>query len=165
MATSKKPRKKYRPKPVLRNPLGYVLESLTPVREHDPDVMTLRIRHSQAMVALLQGRARKPDMDTLIAMCNMTEALHEMGYGVDCDGVCEAGKQAIASIAQRATKHGRFTPSGPEVASLNTLLELHDAQMDILTVRDMERAINRINTRLRTGKDTVLLPTAPEHLL
>jgi hypothetical protein len=117
------------------------------------------------MVALLQGRARKPDMDTLISMCNMTEALHEMGYGVDCVGVCAAGKQALVSIAQRAAKHGRFTPSGPEIASLNTLLELHDAQMDILTVRDMERAINRINTRLRTGKDTVLLPTAPEHLL
>lgn len=164
MGTTKKPRKKYRPKPVLSNPLGYVLESMTPIRDHDYDLVALKIKNSEAMVSLLHGTATKHDMDTLVAMSNMTEALWEMGHGKEYQNVCIDGRYALLSIAHRAIKHGRFTPTGPEITMLNTLMELHDAQMDVITVKDMEQALVLVKKKLAAGKDTVKLPPVPDHL-
>jgi hypothetical protein len=164
MGTTKKPRKKYRPKGIIRDPMAYVMESMTPVRDHDYDLVALKIKNSEAMVSLLRGTATKHDMDILIAMSNMTEAFWEMGFGKEYQNVCTEGRYALLSIAHRATSHGRFTPTGPEITMLNTLMELHDAQMDVITVKDMEQALLLVKKKLRAGKDTVKLPAVPEQL-
>jgi hypothetical protein len=164
MGSSAKPRKKYRPKPVLVNPVGYVLESLMPVRNHDFDMVALKIKNSEAMVALLQGRAKKPDMNILIAMSNIVEALWGLGFGGEFKDVSIHGKTALLSIVQRATTHGRFTPTGVEIKMLNELMELHDAQMEVITVKDMEKAVAVVRKRLSSDKHTVKLPTVPDHL-
>ena len=52
-------RSKYRPKPVLANPLGYVIESMTPVAKHDSYLVDLKIKNSEAMYALLHGTAHR----------------------------------------------------------------------------------------------------------
>ena len=149
---------------MLSNPLGYVLESLTPVRNHSFPLTELKIKNHLAMSMLVRGQAKKDDMDKLVAMSNMTEALCALGFGKEYQNVCIDGRYAILSIANRATKHGRFTPTGPEITMLNTLMELHDAQMEIITVKDMEKALDIVRTKLRLDKDTVKLPPVPEHL-
>lgn len=164
MGTTKKPRKKYRPKPVLSNPLGYVLEGMTRVADHDFPLVDLKIENHMAMSMLVKGQAKKDDMDKLVVMSNMTEALWELGFGKEYQNVCIDGRYAILSIINRAQQHGRFTPTGPEITMLNTLMELHDAQMEIITVKDMEKALDVVRTKLRLGKDTVKLPPIPEHL-
>jgi hypothetical protein len=164
MGTTKKPRKKYRPRAVLKNPVGYVVESVTPLQNHDFPLTTLKIKHSQAMLALLQGRAKKYDVDILTSMCNMVEALLEMGFGTQYKYAHEHGKYALIRIASRATVHGRFTPTGEEITMLNKLVELHDAQLEIITVRELEKAVALVESRLRRGKDTVKLPTVSDHL-
>jgi len=164
MGTTKKPRKKYRPKPVLQNPVGYVLESMMPIRNHDFPLVDLKIKNHMAMTMLLQGKAKKDNMDKLIALSNVSEALWELGFGKEYQNVCVDGRYAILSIVNRATKHGRFTPTGPEITMLNTLMELHDAQMEVITVKDMERALDLVKAKLRGSKDTIKLPPVPEHL-
>jgi len=164
MGNTKKPRKKYRPKPVLQNPVGYVLESMVPLRNHDFPLVDLKIKNHMAMTMLLQGKAKKDDMDKLIALSNMSEALWELGFGKEYQNVCIDGRYALLSIINRATQHGRFTPTGPEITMLNTLMELHDAQMEVITVKDMERALEVVKMKLRHGHDTIKLPPVPEHL-
>ena len=155
-------RSKYRPKPVLVNPLGYVIESMTPVTKHENFLLDLKIKNSEAMVALMQGHATKADMDILIAMSNVTEALHQMGFGAEYQDVCLNGRVAILSVVIRAGKHGRFTPTGPEIQLLNLLMELHDAQMDIVTVRDIEKALALVKFKIQYDKDTIKLAKVPE---
>lgn len=157
-------RSKYRPKPVLMNPLGYVIESMTPVAHHESYLVDLKIKNSEAMYSLLHGTATKNDINILIAMSNMTEALHQMGFGKEYQDVCVEGRFAILSIVQRARKHGRFTPTGPEIQMLNLLMELHDAQMDIVTVRDIEKALALARHKIDHSKDTIKLPPIPETL-
>lgn len=164
MGTTKKPRKKYRPKPVLQNPVGYVLESMMPIRNHDFPLVDLKIKNHMAMTMLLQGKAKKDDMDKLIALSNVSEALWELGFGKEYQNVCTEGRFALLSIINRAVQHGRFTPTGPEITMLNTLMELHDAQMDVITVKDMERALDLVRAKLRGSKDTIKLPPIPDHL-
>lgn len=164
MGATRKPRKKYRPRPVLRDPLGYVVDSVTYLSTNNFPLVDLKIKHSQAMCALLQGTAKKYDIDKLIAMCNITEALWEMGFGKEYKEVFVGGKCAILAIVDRATKHGRFTPTGPEIGMLNLLMQLHDAQLDIITVKDMEKAIRTVETRLKHKHKVVRLPSVPDSL-
>ena len=53
MGTTKKPRKKYRPKPILSNPLGYVLEIIT-VKDMEKalDVVRTKLRLGKDTVKL-----------------------------------------------------------------------------------------------------------------
>jgi hypothetical protein len=151
-----KKRSKYRPRPVLINPLGYVLESMKPVAHHDQYLIDLKIKNNQAMVALLRGEAVYSDIDTLIAMSNIVEALYKLGFGDEYKDVTVDGREAIISIVHRATDIKRFTPTGLEIQALNLLMELHDAQMDVITIKDMERALDYIKLKMSQHKATRL---------
>lgn len=157
-------RSKYRPKPIIMNPLGYVMESMKPVTHHESYLVDLKIKNSEAMYSLLHGTATKADTDTLIAMSNVTEALHQMGFGKEYQDVCVGGRFAILSIVDRAKNHGRFTPTGPEIQMLNLLMELHDAQMDIVTIRDIEKGLALAKHKIAHSKDTIKLPPISETL-
>ena len=150
-------RSKYRPKPMLVNPLGYVLESMKPVAYHDQYLIDLKIKNNQAMVALLQGKATYDDMDMLIAMSNVTEALCQLGFGDEHKSITVDGREAIIGIVHRSTNIKRFTPTGLEIQALNLLMELHDAQMDVVTLKDMDAAIALVREEYRLKKMTPIL--------
>ena len=146
-------RSKYRPKPILQNPLGYVLESLTPVSQHDSYLIDLKIKNHMAMKNLTHGNATKDDMDKLIAMNNVTHALLRMGFGTEFKQYMDAGREALYAVCSRgAATKTKFLCRGPEITALNALLELHDAQMDVVTIGDMEKAIALVEHEQKTGK-------------
>ena len=156
-------RSKYRPRRVLLDTMAFVQESLTPVALHDTYLLDLKITNSMAMAALMKGTATKRDMDVLVAMSNIVEALYELGFGRQYQDVATEGRYAILSIVYRAVERLRFVPTGEDVKRLNTLMELHDAQMDAITIADMERAISLAKRRI-AAKDSVALPPVPEVL-
>ncbi len=158
-----KKRSKYRPRRVLLNTMAFVQESLTPVALHDTYLLDLKIVNSMAMASLMKGTATKRDMDALVAMSNIVEALYELGFGRQYQDVATEGRYAILSIVYRAVERLRFVPTGEDVKRLNTLMELHDAQMDAITIADMERAISLAKRRI-SSKDSITLPTVPEVL-
>jgi hypothetical protein len=149
-------RSKYRPKAALVNPVAYVIESLKPVAFHESYLIDLKIKNSEAMVALLRGNATHDDLDLLVAMSNVTEALYQLGFGEDYKDVAIDGREAILRIVYRAVERKRFIPTGPEIQALNRLMELHDAQMDVITIKDMERALQFIDTKMRHKQATNL---------
>jgi hypothetical protein len=149
-------RSSYRPKATLVNPIAYVIESLKPVAFHESYLIDLKIKNSEAMVALLRGNATHDDLDLLVAMSNVTEALYQLGFGEDYKDVAIDGREAILRIVYRAVDHRKFTPTGPEIQALNRLMELHDAQMDVITIKDMERALQFIDTKMRHKEATNL---------
>lgn len=165
MPTSAKPRKKYRPKTRLVNPIDYVLEGFGPL-ERAPDnyLLNLKLTNHSAMTELLAGRATRKHMNQLIALSNMCEALQRMGFGTDYKEVAVEGRFAILSIIFRAVEKLKFVPTGTEINMLNTLMELHDALMDVVTVSDMEKAILLAKKEIRSKKAFVV-PSYPKELL
>lgn len=155
-------RSKYRPKGIIANPVAYVMESLVPVAKHESYLLDLKIKNSGAMAALFRGSATRDDMDALIAMSNITEALYQLGFGREYGEVCIGGREAIIAITHRATQHGRFVPTGTEITKLNLLMELHDAQMDVITIKDMERALAYARQQFATKKGVTYLPAVKE---
>jgi hypothetical protein len=154
---------KYKPKPVLQNPLGFVLDSIAPITAHGGYLVELQLKNSNAMLNLMQGRATKQDMNMIIAMSNIVEALCDLGFGKQYANVAVDGREAIIGIVMRAVDKLRFVPTGPEIQALNTLMELHDEQMQIITVGDMDRAIAHAKELLRNKRATVL-PEPPKEI-
>jgi len=155
--SNSKPRKQYKPRPQILSPLGYVLEGLESVKSHESYMRTLKIRNSAAMVALLQGKATKLDMNVLVAMSNMVEVFCSMGFGKEYVDVSTQGRTAVLGIIFRAVEKMRFVPKGEEIKALQDLVELHDQQMDVITVNELDAALT--TARKRVGqKDTIKLP-------
>ena len=145
-------RSKYRPKGVRLDVMGYVMESMTPVAMHDSFLIDLKIKNHSAMASLTQGRAVRADIDTLIAMSNICEALYRMGFGREYDDVVRHGSDALYAVGKRGAETGRFILRAEEMTALNTLMELHDAQMDVINIRDMEHAFKIVDAEYRARK-------------
>lgn len=145
-------RSKYRPKGLIMNPMAYVIESMTPVAKHDTFLVDLKIRNHMALTNLTQGKATRTDMDELIAMANVTEALSRLGFGKEHGDITQDGLDALHAVGKRGAESGRFILRAPEMAALNLLMDLHDAQMDVITVKDMERGFKLVDEEYRQRK-------------
>ena len=145
-------RSKYRPRAVLQNPVGYVLESLKPVAQHEQYLVELKIKNHLAMTTLTKGEATRSDIDTLIASVNIVEALYRMGFGKEYADVVHNGLEALRSVGKRGAESGRFILKADEMNALNLVMELHDAQMDLNTIKDMDKAIELVKEEFRQRK-------------
>ena len=147
-------RSKYRPKPVIINPMGYVVESMTPVALHESFMVDLKITNHMAMAALVQGNATKADINVLINALNITESLWRLGFGEEYRGVVDAGLRALRSVGARGVGSDKFVPVAVEMDALNEAMELHDAQLEVITVRDMERAVRIVHDEVKYKRAT-----------
>jgi hypothetical protein len=135
----------YRPRDKLVNPVAYVVEGLKPVKEHDSYLIDLKIKNHGAMSNLTRGLADKEDVNTLINMVNVVEALYRLGFGREYGDVVKDGLDALHDMGKRGVQTGRFILKAQEMSHLNLIMELNDAQMDLITIKDMEKAIDLVN--------------------
>ena len=150
-------RSKYRPKKVLVNPVGYVLEGMTPLVQHHDSLLNLKLKHHTAMFNLTQGVATRDDMDRLINMANMTEALYRLGFGTEYKEIVSAGLASLLAVARRGAESNRFILKAVEMKAINELIELHDAQMEVIAIKDIDRAIALVeNEKKHKRMDNVI---------
>jgi hypothetical protein len=145
-------RSKYRPRDKLVNPVAYVIEGLTPVKEHDSYLMDLKIKNHGAMTALTQGQADRGQIDFLINMSNNAEALCIMGFKQEYVELIIEGSDALLEVGRRGANTGSFVLRAEEMNAINLLMQIHDEQMDLITVRQMEKAIEIVNTAIQQRK-------------
>lgn len=150
-------RSKYKPKPVLVNPVGFVVENLSPVSSNVAFMVDLKIKNHAAMDSLTKGVATRADIDTLIAMGNMTEAFARMGFGSGYSSIVKEGLLALRAVGARGAGVGRFILKAPEMATLNEFMELHDAQLEVVTLKDMNTAVALVHEEYRLRKMTPIL--------
>ena len=145
-------RSKYRQRDKLVNPVAYVIEGLTPVKEHDSYLMDLKIKNHGAMTALTQGQADRGQIDFLINMSNNAEALCIMGFKQEYVELIIEGSDALLEVGRRGANTGSFVLRAEEMNAINLLMQIHDEQMDLITVRQMEKAIEIVNTAIQQRK-------------
>ena len=125
-------------------------------------MIDLKIKNHDAMAALTQGRATRNDIETLINMVNVTEALYRLGFGADYADVVKQGLDALHELGKRGAQAGRFVVKAQEMTALNTIMELHDAQMEIITIKDMEKAIDLVHKEFAKGKMRAIVKKGEE---
>jgi hypothetical protein len=141
-------RSKYRPRDTLVNPVAYVVEGLKPVKEHDSYLMDMRIKNHGAMTALTQGQADEAQINFLIHMSNISEALCIMGFKQEYVELILEGSDALLQVGRRGVATRRFVLKAEEMNAINLLMQINDEQMDMITIRDMENAIELVNKTL-----------------
>jgi hypothetical protein len=146
-------RSKYRPKGVLPDPMTWLLAGMKPFKDA-PYSVDLRIKNHGAIDALRRGVATKDDMDVLIGAFNMTEAFVRLrpDLGVDWADEIKAGMDALYAVSKRGAESMRFILKASELVAMNLLMEIHDAQLDQTTVKDLEEAMDIVKEEHRLKK-------------
>lgn len=133
--------------------MAYVLSGLKKFNNVSVAV-DLRIKNHAAMDALRRGDATRDDIDVLIGAFNMCEAyiMLKPELGRDWHEEIAAGLDALHSVGKRGVEMGRFILTAKELTAMNLVMEIHDAQLDQTTVRDMEQAMDIVNKEYRAKR-------------
>ena len=80
-----------------------------------------------------------------------------MGFGQDYGEIIADALQSIRTLARRGVERGSFVMRAEEIKAINDLLELHDAQLEVIVLKDMERAIELVNKEYEAKRVTTIL--------
>lgn len=144
-------RSKYKPKGVRLDTMAWIMSGMQKAADvGGGSIITQnRIKNHIAIEALRKGEATIDDMDAIINAFNVTEALAIKGIGADYRAEIKAGQDAVYSIGTRSAVKGRYVLTGPELSAINTTMEVHDAQLDICTVAELEEALDFVWEEIR----------------
>jgi hypothetical protein len=152
-----KKRSKYKPKGVRLDNMAWVQSGLKRVDEVSASA-TIKIRNHDAMNTLRLGSATRAEIDIIINALNIAEALAQRGVGSDWMPELRAAQDALYTLARRGLT-SRFIVRGDELTALNLAMEIHDAQLETVTVRQLEAAMNFVNETVRLKKARPIVET------
>lgn len=150
MASNKKPLKKYRPRPQIQDPLTYVLSGFK-LPERSKTLKVQLINHG-AMHSLTAGTGTRDDWQYVCNALNVAVVLAEMGIGDEYLPQIKEAMAAHAECGKRLYVHGRAVYTGPQLTAVNLGVEIHDAQLEVANVAQMEKAHIEVTRRLHAGK-------------
>lgn len=158
MRSKPKKRMKYPPGARLNNPVAWVIENISPIdtAEDGQYLINLKLKNHSALGALMEGNGTKPILRDVVAMFNMSRSLLLMGFGVDQTDIILTAEKGIREYTERIQRTGSYTLKASDITMLKDLLELHDAQMEVVTVGDVQKAIDNAKREFRGGKCTRL---------
>jgi len=155
-------RSKYRPKGLISDPLSYVLNGMKTVGSISAGT-DLMIKNHSCLDAIRRGEATRDDIDVVIAALNMTEALALMHIGEDWQVEIRAAQDALFAVGSRGAETGRFILRGPELKALNLGMEIHDAQLAVSTVAELEKAIDLVRKTIVSKKARPIIARKEKH--
>ena len=145
-------RSKYKPKLCLADPLAFALESSQLLIEHSPEmVLEWKIKNTVSFGNLMRGEASRKDIDNLVSARNITEALLVVCGVKEDDGTLARSACALIEICDRYAQ-GKKALRASEIQSIRDLLPLHDELMDVVTVKQFEKALAYARKEIRAGK-------------
>ena len=150
-------RSKYKPKGVRLDNMAWVQSGLRRV-EDVSESATIKIRNHDAMNTLRLGDATKVEIDIIISALNIAEALARGGVGSDWLPELRAAQDHLLALAKRGLT-SRFVVRGDELTALNMAMEIHDAQLEAVTVQQLETAMDIVRETVRLRKARPIVET------
>lgn len=145
-------RSKYRPRGVIVDTMAHVSVGLKPLSEIDDALVILRIKNHDALASIAQGKGTSADVHVVIAALNMAEALIMQNVASAYKEQLRHGQDALKSMATRGRElGGRFVCTGQELTAINWAMEIHDAQLEVISVAQLETAIRKVAAIVRSG--------------
>lgn len=154
MAKNKKPRKAYKPKPVIANPVEHALTSVKLIKCDIDKAQNLVLPAYSSLVDLKEGNGTELHLNNLAYVYNRVEALWRLGFGKEHEKIMKSAKEAILSCSLRAVVVGGYRPTKQEIEAFEGLLDLHDALIEVVTVADLRKANQLIDRIVSSGGAT-----------
>lgn len=149
MRNTKRPRKAYRQKEIVQNPLNFYFGGLKRIDgEH---LQTLNIKSHKALADMATGHGNREAFDLIIGAINMANIMCERGIGDEYRAEMLAARDAMMEVRERYFQIGRFVLKGEEMKTLTLAMEIHDAQLEASRVIDVERAADEVVRRVKHG--------------
>jgi hypothetical protein len=148
-----KPRKKYKPKPVRLDAVTWVINGFRNISQTGDAVLHLKIKNHESLECLRKGEATRIDIDTIISAFNIAEALARMQIGDDYAKEIKAGQDALLAVAKRGvSRDEKFILKAAELSAINLVMEIHDAQLEITTIGELEKAMDIVAKEIKARK-------------
>ena len=149
---------KYKPKGVRLDTLNYVITGITKVSAKESEYVTMHLKNMSALDSLAKGTASKPEMDIVIGVINVAEALCELGVGVEYHQLVLDASSALYDACKRSFEiNDRFICRGSELSAIKTGYEVHEAQLEVTTIGMLDKALDVIDKTIRGQKATVIV--------
>ena len=142
---------KYKPKGVRLDNLSWIKAGFQKVGNLPKAGVGLKLKNHIALDAIMKGEADRSHIDDMIAAFNISEALYRVNPDLGRDYAKEIrdAQDAIFSLGKRFLKTGKIVFTGPEMLAVRLAMDIHDAQLDEATVKEMEQAIDLVNTMVK----------------
>lgn len=148
-----KPRKKYKPKGVRLDAITWVINGFRNISETGDAVLHLKIKNHESLECLRKGEATRMDIDAIISAFNIAEALARMQIGDDYAAEIKAGQDALLAVAKRGvSRDDRFVLKAEELTAIMLVAEIHDAQLEITTIGELEKAMDIVMKEIKMRK-------------
>ena len=153
---------KYKPRPVRADNLNWILAGMKKVGTLPTAGTALKLKNHEALDSILRGQGTKEHVDVLINAVNMAEAMVRIrdDLGADWKTEIRAAQDAIYTMAKRGIEKGSFAFTGPEMTALKLVMDVHDAQLDDCTVRELEMTLDIIYEEIRLKKCRAIVEVA-----
>ena len=148
---------KYKPKGVRLDAMKWVIVGMTKVSAKESAYVTMHLKNMSALDSLAKGTANKKEMDIVIGVINVAEALCELGVGSEYTQIVLNASSALYDVCKRSFEiNDRFICRGEELSAIKLGYEVHDAQMEITTIGMLDKALDVIDKTIRAQKATVI---------
>jgi hypothetical protein len=155
-----KPRKKYKPKGVRLDAITWVINGFRNISETGDAVLHLKIKNHESLECLRKGEATRLDIDAIISAFNIAEALARMQIGDDYAKEIKAGQDALLEVAKRGvSRDDRFVLKAEELTAIVEVMLVHDAQLEITTIGELEKAMDIVMKEIKMRKARPVLET------
>ena len=153
---------KYKPKGVRLDAVNWVLAGMRKVGTLPTAGVGLKLKNHEALDSIMKGEGTKEHVDVLIHAVNMAEALIRIRDDLGADWATEikAAQDAIYTMGKRGVEKGRFAFTGPEMTAVRVVMDVHDAQLDDCSVKEMEQALYIVSEEIRLKKCRAIMEPA-----
>jgi hypothetical protein len=150
-------RSKYKPKGVRLDAINWVVTGMTKVSAKESEYVTMHLKNMSALDSLAKGIANKKEMDIVIGVINVAEALCELGIGKEYHQLVLSASSALYDVCKRSFEiNDRFICRGSELSAIKLGYEVHDAQMETTTIGMLDKALDVIDKTIRAQKAKVI---------
>ena len=148
---------KYKPKGVRLDTMNWVVTGMTKVSAKESEYVTMHLKNMSALDSLAKGTANKKEIDIVIGVINVAEALCELGVGSEYHEIVLNASSALYDVCKRSFDiNDRFICRGSELSAIKLGYEVHDAQMEATTIGMLDKALDVIDKTIRAQKATVI---------
>lgn len=138
---------KYKPKGVRYDVMTYVKSGMLKVAKVPNAGVTLITKNHSALDEIMFGRGDKDQVDVLIHCFNQAEAIAKLfpEKGGDWLPEIKEAQDAVYNMGKRGVTGKNFVFTGPELQAVKLAMQVHDAQLEETTVKEVEQAIDYVN--------------------
>ena len=156
-----KKKSKYKPRGVRYDNMSWIIAGMKKVGTLPTAGVALKLKNHEALDSILTGQGTRDHVDVIISAVNMSEALIRIraDLGRDWADEIKAAQDAVYSMGVRGHEKGSFVFTGPEMAAVKLIMDLHDSQLDDCTVREMEQALFIVEEEFRMRKARSIVKT------